>query len=64
MHGMLANPGVSLISGSDGKLQLSVRPAVGVPITEFDISTLDLNVYSLPGTTLMQFEGSGMETVW
>ena len=64
MRGILTNSGVSLISGSDGELQLSIRPPDGLPITEFDITSFDLTAYGLPGQTLMQFEGSGMETVW
>jgi Tc toxin complex TcA C-terminal TcB-binding domain len=64
MRGPLANSGVSQISGSDGTLQLSIRPADGLPITEFNVSSFDQNVYGLPGTTLMQFEGSGVETIW
>jgi Tc toxin complex TcA C-terminal TcB-binding domain len=63
MYGLLTNSGVSQISGSDGTLQLSVRPADGLPITEFDISS-NANVFGLPGTTLMQFEGGGIETTW
>jgi hypothetical protein len=63
MRGMLTNSGVSQISGSDGKLQLSIRPSDGLPITEFDIKA-DMSVFGLPGTTLMQFEGGGIETIW
>jgi hypothetical protein len=64
MRGVLANSGVSQISRADGGLQPSVRPADGLPVTDFDIGSLDLNVFGLPGATLMQFEGSGVETVW
>jgi hypothetical protein len=61
---VLANSGVSQVSGPDGKLQQSIRPPDGLPITEFDISSGGMNVFGLPGATLMQFEGGGMETTW
>jgi hypothetical protein len=64
MRGVLANSGVSQISTNDGSLQPSIRPADGLPISDFDISTRDMNVFGLPGATLMQFEGSGIETIW
>lgn len=64
MRGVLANSGVSAISIGDGTLKGSTRPADALPISDFDISTLDMNVFGLPGATLMQFEGSGIETVW
>jgi hypothetical protein len=64
LRGVLANSGVSQVSGPDGKLQQSIRPPDGLPITEFDISSGDMNVFGLPGATLMQFEGGGMETIW
>ncbi|MFM0093400.1 hypothetical protein PQR46_41800 [Paraburkholderia sediminicola] len=63
IRGLFANSGVSQISNADGVLQLSIRPADGLPITEFDISH-DMSAFGLPGTTLMQFEGSGVETNW
>lgn len=64
VRGLLTNSGVSQISGADGTLQLSIRPADGMPITEFNINTSDSSLFGLPGTTLMQFEGSGIETTW
>lgn len=64
IRGVLANPGVSQISGPDGALAPSLRPADALPISEFDISTLDMNLFGLPGATLMQFEGGGFDSVW
>ena len=64
IRGLLTNSGVSQISGADGTLQLSIRTADGLPISEFNISTSDNGVFGLPGTTLMQFEGGGIETTW
>jgi hypothetical protein len=42
----------------------SVRPADALPILEFNLGTTDMQIWGLPGGTLMQFEGSGIETVW
>jgi receptor-binding and translocation channel-forming TcA subunit of Tc toxin len=64
IRGVLANSGVSQISGPDGALAPSLRPADALPISEFDISTLDMNLFGLPGATLMQFEGGGFDSVW
>jgi len=64
VRGLLTNSGVSQISAADGTLQLSIRPADGLPVTEFNISTSDNSLFGLPGTTLMQFEGGGIETTW
>ena len=64
IRGLLANGGVSQISTTDGTLRLSVRPPDGLPVSDFDISSFDMNVFGMPGATLMQFEGSGIETVW
>jgi hypothetical protein len=64
IRGVLVNSGVSQISLDDGTLQPSVRPADGLPISEFDIGTSDMSIFGLPGATLMQFEGSGIETIW
>ena len=64
VRGLLSNAGVSQISGSDGASEPSVRPPDALPISEFNLGTTDMQVYGLPGGTLMQFEGSGVETVW
>ena len=64
MRGVLTNAGVSSISIADGSLQQSIRSSDGMSISDFDISTFDMNVFGLPGATLMQFEGSGIETIW
>jgi Tc toxin complex TcA C-terminal TcB-binding domain len=64
VRGLLSNAGVSRISGSDGTSSPSVRPADALPISEFNLGTTDMQIYGLPGGTLMQFEGSGVETVW
>jgi len=64
IRGVVANSGASQVSGADGTLSPSTRPADALPISEFDISTQDMNLFGLPGATLMQFEGSGFDTVW
>jgi hypothetical protein len=64
MRGLLSNGGISQISAGDGSMNLSVRPADALPISEFNLGTTDRQIYGLPGGTLMQFEGSGVETLW
>ncbi|MDA4112878.1 MAG: hypothetical protein OK474_02415 [Thaumarchaeota archaeon] len=64
VRGLLSNAGVSRISGADGVSSPSVRPADALPISEFNLGTTDMEIYGLPGGTLMQFEGSGVDTVW
>lgn len=64
VRGLLSNTGVSQISVNDGSMLQSIRPTDALPISEFDIDTSDMQVYGLPGGTLMQFEGSGIDTVW
>ncbi|HLX58261.1 MAG TPA: hypothetical protein VKR83_14675 [Ktedonobacteraceae bacterium] len=64
IRGLLSNGGVSQISASDGSMRLSMRPADALPISEFNLGTTDRQIYGLPGGTLMQFEGSGIETFW
>jgi hypothetical protein len=64
VRGLLSNSGISQISASDGSRNLSVRPADALPISEFNLGTTDIQIWGLPGGTLMQFEGSGVETVW
>jgi hypothetical protein len=64
VRGLLSNPGVSQISSVDGSKNPSIRPADALPISEFNLGTTDMQIYGLPGGTLMQFEGSGVETLW
>lgn len=64
VRGLLSNAGVSQISAKDGSLNPSVRPADALPISDFDLGTTDMQIYGLPGGTLMQFEGSGLQTIW
>ena len=64
VRGLLSNSGISQISASDGSTNLSVRPADALPISDFNLGTTDMQIGGFPGGTLMQFEGSGVETVW
>ena len=65
MRGIVTNNGNSQISDSDGNYRSLVRATDVLLISEFNIeTTADMNIYGLPGKTLMQFEGSGIETVW
>ncbi len=64
VRGLLSNGGISQISSGDGSKNLSVRPADALPISEFNLGTTDMQIWGLPGGTLMQFEGSGVETLW
>jgi Tc toxin complex TcA C-terminal TcB-binding domain len=62
-RGMLKNFGISAITDQTGAAQLLARYPDALPLSEFRLET-DLQVYGLPGETLMQFEGSGYETDW
>ena len=62
-RGMLKNLGISAITDQTGTAQLLARYPDALPLSEFRLET-DLQVYGLPGETLMQFEGSGYETDW
>jgi hypothetical protein len=41
-----------------------IRPIDALLLSEFGIGTSDANIHGLPDRTLMQFEGSGIETAW
>ncbi len=63
-RGVLQNLGVSTVSRDDGGGPTRlVRFADGLPLSEFRLHD-DMWVYGLPGETLLQFEGSGIETDW
>ena len=64
IRGMLTNSGVSEISAADGSLSLSLRPIDALPISDFNLGTTDRQIFGLPGSSLMQFEGSGINTIW
>lgn len=63
VRGILVNAGISVL-GADGPAARGlVRPAEGLPISEFRLDR-DLAVHGLPDGTLFAFEGSGIETFW
>jgi hypothetical protein len=63
-RGILRNLGASTVSRDDGAApKLLVRFPDALPLSEFRLHQ-DLWVYGLPGETLLQFEGSGIETDW
>jgi hypothetical protein len=62
-RGVMRNLGVSTVSREDGKTDMLVRFPDALPLSEFRLQD-DLFVYGLPGETLLQFEGSGLSTVW
>ncbi|OCK73953.1 carbohydrate-binding module family 12 protein [Lepidopterella palustris CBS 459.81] len=64
MRGLITNNGCSRLSGSSATLKPLVRPADALLISDFNMETSDAMTYGLPGKTLMQFEGSGIETIW
>ncbi|MGH8201130.1 MAG: hypothetical protein ACREVO_12355 [Steroidobacteraceae bacterium] len=64
IRGMLTNSGVSEISAVDGSLSLSLRPIDALAISDFNLGTTDRQIFGLPGGSLMQFEGSGINTIW
>lgn len=64
VRGLLSNTGVSQIGAPDGTMEPSVRPADALPISEFDLGTADREIYGLPGSALMQFEGGGFQSQW
>jgi hypothetical protein len=63
-RGMFRNLGVSEVSRDDTlQPNLLLRFPDALPLSEFRLQD-DLFVYGLPGETLLQFEGSGIETAW
>jgi hypothetical protein len=63
-RGILRNLGASSVSREDGTApKVLMRFADALPLSEFRLHQ-DLWVYGLPGETLLQFEGSGIETDW
>jgi hypothetical protein len=65
LRGLIVQSGGSQISNSNGELLPVIRPAGALPISEFSISDqTSTTVYGFPGSTLMPFEGSGVEAVW
>lgn len=63
-RGMFRNLGVSEVTRDDSlKPNLLLRFPDALPLSEFRLQD-DLFVYGLPGETLLQFEGSGIETAW
>jgi hypothetical protein len=62
-RGILRNGGISLVSNEDLTNNILARFADALALSEFRLQD-DLFVYGLPGETLLQFEGSGFETVW
>jgi hypothetical protein len=63
-RGILRNLGASTVSREDGAApKVLVRFPDALPLSEFRLHQ-DLWVYGLPGETLLQFEGSGIETDW
>jgi len=62
-RGLLTNQGVSLVSRADGKSHVSLRNAEALPLSEFRLSA-DMAVYGLPDEALLNFEGSGVESLW
>jgi hypothetical protein len=63
-RGMLRNLGASTVSREGGGTpKLLVRFPDALPLSEFRLHQ-DLWVYGLPGETLLQFEGGGIETDW
>ena len=62
-RGVLRNLGISVVTDRAGTAQSLARYPDALPLSEFRLET-DLQVFGLPGETLMQFEGSGYETDW
>ena len=62
-RGVLRNGGVSSCSAQDGSNNVLVRFPDALALSEFRLED-DLFVYGLPGETLLQFEGSGIESDW
>jgi len=63
VRGVLRNLGISIVTDRTGAAHLLARYPDALPLSEFRLET-DLQVFGLPGETLMQFEGSGYETDW
>ncbi|TDD94338.1 hypothetical protein [Actinomadura rubrisoli] len=64
VRGLLSSTGISQIGAPDGTMEPSARPADALPISEFDLGTTDREIYGLPGSALMQFEGGGFQSQW
>ena len=62
-RGVLRNGGVSQVSAEDLSSKVLIRYQDALALTEFRLHD-DLFVYGLPGETLLQFEGSGVDTDW
>lgn len=62
-RGVLRNGGVSTVSSDDLSSKVLMRYPDALTLSEFRLRD-DLFVYGLPGETLLQFEGSGVETDW
>lgn len=63
-RGVLRNRGVSSVgTDADGNEQILLRFPDALPISEFRLER-DMQVFGLPGETLMQFEGSGFTSQW
>lgn len=63
-RGIMRNRGVSLVSTADSSSpQPLIRFPDALPISEFRLRD-DMQVFGLPGETLLQFEGSGLTTQW
>lgn len=62
-RGILRNGGVSSFSDESANGHVLVRFPDALALSEFRLHD-DLFVYGLPGETLLQFEGSGIDTDW
>lgn len=63
IRGVLVNEGVSVLRPDASDARGLVRPAEGLPMSEFRLDR-DLAVHGLPNEALFPFEGSGIETFW
>jgi hypothetical protein len=63
IRGILVNQGVSIVDPDAEVPRVAIRPAEGLPISEFQLLE-HLDVYGLPDETLLTFEGSHLETFW
>jgi hypothetical protein len=62
-RGLLTNRGVSVITRRDGSSHLSVRTPDALPFSDFKIRE-DGPLFGMIGETLLNFEGSGLESWW
>ncbi len=63
-HGMLSNPGLSVVQGEAlDEWHDVVRPPDVLPLSEFRLRD-DMAVYEMPSEALLPFEGSGIDTLW